>query len=325
MNRKALSTLVGATALAISSLALVSFPQFVLAQPNAQKDSVERVRFKAAQQLYDKSDFSGALTLFQQVVDLNGSPNARLYVARCQRELGKLAEAYESLTMTMRDADALAAKEERYAATRDAAAAERAAIASKIALITVAMVNQPPGLELKIGGRTMDPDRLSRPIAVEPGTVVIEASAPNIEPFRKELTMAAGSSEAVPIAFNASPSTSAQPATPKTGGTLRLAGFGVLGLGVVGWATFAIAGATANSKYNKLYDECGGRNCTTSAQADEISTGRTLDTVANIGLGVGIAGTLGGAAMVIFGGPKEVPVSAGALPGGGWVTFQSRF
>lgn len=325
MNRKALSMLAGASVLAISGLSLVSLPRFVMAQPSAQKDSVDRVRFKAAQQLYDKGDFAGALILFQQVVELNGSPNARLYVARCQRELGKLPEAYEELTITIREADALAAKEERYAATRDAAAAERAALLSKIATLTIAIVNPPTDLVLKVNGRTIDTRRLTEPLAVEPGAIVIEASATNVKPFRKELTVVAGTSEAVPIALEALSAQNAKPVMKKSGGTVRLAGFGVLGLGVAGWATFAIAGSMANSKYDKLYDECGGGPCSTPAQAEEISSGRSLDLVANIGLGVGIAGTLGGAAMVILGGPKEVPVTAGVLPGGGWLGFQRSF
>lgn len=328
MKRKALSMLAGASALVISAVTVVSIPQSVLAQPNAQKEKegVDRVRFKAAQQLYEKNDYAGALILFQQVVEMSGSPNARLYVARCQREIGKLAEAYEEMTIVMRDADALAAKEERYAATRDAAAVERAALASKIALITIALSSQPSGLVLKVGERTIDSARLRAPIAVQPGAVVVEASAPNTEPFRKELNLAAGGSETLAITLNVQTSSQpSKPVTQKSGGTMRMAGYGVLGLGVVGWTTFAIAGAMANSKYEALYEECGGGHCTTAAQADEISTGRTLDTVANIGLGVGIAGVLGGAAMVIFGGPKEVPVTAGVLPGGGWVTVQRSF
>jgi hypothetical protein len=81
----------------------------------------------------------------------------------------------------------------------------------------------------------------------------------------------------------------------------------------------------ANSKYKSVYDACGGVRCENPANADEISAGRTLDTVANIGLGVGIAGAVGGAAMVIFGGPVDAPVTVGASPGGAWLTYRGRF
>src|SRR5437868_6752686 len=87
-----------------SALALAVLTQPALSQPDAKQGGVDRVRFKAAQQLYDKGDFAGALALFRDVMGINGSPNARLYAARCLRELGRLPEAYEELTIAIRDA-----------------------------------------------------------------------------------------------------------------------------------------------------------------------------------------------------------------------------
>jgi hypothetical protein len=318
------SALGSASAIAIMAVAPLSF-----AQPGAKQGGMELVRFKAAQQLYDKGDFAGALILFQDVARQSASPNARLYTARCFRELGRLPEAYEELSLAIRSADASSANQARYVATRDAAAAERAALVSKIAILTLALADQPPGLTLKVGDRSIEPTNLRDPVALVPGAVVVEASAPGWEPFRKELTIEAGTSDTLAVVLRASgPAKDQRPAPPvmvKTGGDLRKAGFAVLGLGAVGGVTFAIAGALANSKYNSVYEGCGRTRCTKPETVDEISTGRTLDTVANVGLVVGVAGALGGAAMVFFGGPKEIPISAGATSQGAWATYSGRF
>lgn len=310
------------------SLALAALAEPTSAQPAAQKGSgMELVRFKSAQDLYNKGDFAGALILFRDVASSTGSPNARFYIARCLRELGKLGEAYEEMTIVIREADQSSSTSERYIATRDAAASERAALASKVALLTVAFAEQPPGLTLKVGERTIDRSRLRDPIALAPGAVVVEASAPNMAPFRKELTIAAGGSETLAIVMHAAEGSEPAPSSSarKSGGGVRLAGFGVLGLGAAGFVMFAVAGAKANDKYKTVYDACGGARCVDPKSADEISAGRTLDTVANIGLVVGIAGAVGGAAMVVFGGPKEVPVSGGASTTGGWLAYSGRF
>lgn len=311
------------------AMAIVSATPLSLAQqPDAKQVAVEKVRFKAAQQLYDKNDFAGALSLFQDVVRLNNSPNARLYAARCLRDLGRLPEAYEELTIATRDADTLATKEPRYAATRDAAATERAALASKVALLTIALADQPDGLVLKVGDRAIDLTRLRDPVALLPGAVVVDASAPGRDAFRKDLKIAAGSSETLAIVLPASGPAKTAPKTPdvpQSSGTIRKAGFAVLGVGALGGVTFAVAGIMANKKYDEVFKACGGVHCTDPKFDDEISTGQTLDTVANIGLVVGVAGILGGAAMVVFGGPKEIPVSAGANSEGGWITYRGKF
>src|SRR5689334_2876510 len=85
-----------------------------------------REQFAAAQKLFEAKDFTGALPKFKELVDATGSPNARLYVARCLRELGRTAEAYDEMATTVRDATQRAEAETKYAPTRDAAAAEMA-------------------------------------------------------------------------------------------------------------------------------------------------------------------------------------------------------
>jgi len=81
----------------------------------------------------------------------------------------------------------------------------------------------------------------------------------------------------------------------------------VLGLGVVGMGLFAFGGLQGNAKFETLQKECGSTRCTDPKYADVIESGKTMDLLANIGLGVGAVGLVAGTVMVIVGGPKPKP------------------
>lgn len=312
-----------ATTLVIAAPAISASAQV----DKAQLD--DRARFKAAQQLYDKKDFQGALTAFRAI----SSPNAHLYVGRCLRELHQLPEAYEELTLTIREATARAATEPRYADTRDAASAERSQLVSKIGLVLLAVTDRPAGLAITVGGRSISEDRIGESIAVAPGSVVVEASAPGRESFRKEIAIGAGASEILAVSLAPLAAQAKGPETPpgspdkpsKSIGGVRIAGIAVAGLGLAGWATFAGAGVLANKKYNSVYAACGGMHCADPSFANKISTGRKLDTVANVGLGVGIAGIAAGGLMILLGKPKDKQVDVNASPTGASVSFRTSF
>jgi hypothetical protein len=86
----------------------------------------------------------------------------------------------------------------------------------------------------------------------------------------------------------------------------------VLGVGVAGLGLFAIGGAQGNSKFATLEKECGTTRCTDPKYADVVDSGKTLDLVANIGLGIGVAGIVAGTIMVVVGGPKPKPKTTDA-------------
>lgn len=319
--------------LVLAATLAIAAPAFPAAAQTDKPQLDERARFKAAQQLYDKSDYNGALAAFRAIP----SPNAHLYVGRCLRELKRLPEAYEELTLTIREATARAQTEPRYADTRDAASTERAALVSKVGLVVIAVTDRPAGLVVKVQGQPISPDRVGESIAVTPGAVVIEAAAPGRESFRKEIALGAGASEMLAVSL---PQAALAPSPPKDDkpsppgapdkpsrplGAVRIAGFAVAGLGLVGWGAFAVVGSMANSKYQSVYDACGGTHCTDPAYAQRITTGRKLDTAANIGLAVGIAGVVGGGLMIALGGPGDKQVTVNASPTGAVIGLRRRF
>jgi hypothetical protein len=101
----------------------------------------------------------------------------------------------------------------------------------------------------------------------------------------------------------------------KSGGQVRVAGFIVAGVGVAAMGLFAVAGLSAKSKFDTIVDECGGRRCTDPKYSDEIDTGQTLTTLANVGLIAGIVGIVGGTTMIVLGGPKATTPATGRTSG----------
>jgi hypothetical protein len=92
---------------------------------------------------------------------------------------------------------------------------------------------------------------------------------------------------------------------------LRTAAFVAGGVGVVGLATFVIFGALEKSTYNDLQDACHGGPCPPE-RADDISTGRSRQTIANVGLVAGLVGAAAGAVLFVVSAPSKTSSSASA-------------
>jgi hypothetical protein len=108
---------------------------------------------------------------------------------------------------------------------------------------------------------------------------------------------------------------------------VRIAGFVVAGLGVAGMGAFVGAGLAARSKFSTVESECGNTRCTDPKYGDVIDGGKALQTIANVGLGVGIAGIVGGALMIALGGPSKAPLPARLEvgPTGAGLRFEGTF
>jgi len=68
----------------------------------------------------------------------------------------------------------------------------------------------------------------------------------------------------------------------------------------------------AKSTYDDLNKACNGGPCPPSKNG-EISSGKTQQVVANVGLGIGIVGVALGATLFVLSMPKSTPDSGAAL------------
>jgi hypothetical protein len=302
--------------------------------PAAAQDANVGKRFAAAQRLYDDGAYTPALAEFKALAAETGSPNADLYVARCLRELGRLVEAYEATTIAVRNATAKAEKDPKYVSTRNTAAADLAQLEPKVAKIIVAVANPPAGMQVTLNGAPLAADRLGVPVVLAPAEVVVRMSAPDQADVERRVVLRAGDTTTLPLAFAApAPAPTPTPALPPPAlpaphglGGVRIGGIVVLGVGAAGMATFAAAGVSANHRYDAVSAACGGKRCTDSSYRSQIDGGRQLDLVANVGLGVGIAGLVGGTLMVALGKPAAAPTVTGwATPAGGGLAVRHAF
>lgn len=280
------------------------------------KDALEK--FKKAQERFEAKDYAAALELSQAALAATGSPNARLYVARSLRELGRLAEAHEELERTLRDAREAAKEDSKYVATRDSAAAELALLDQRVGKVIVALVDAPPGARVELNGKAVEVIRYGQPIAVAPGDVVLKGTGEGADPVEKQVTIKAGETQTITLVFRETkgavdapvapaspePDPGQSPPEKKSGGGLRTAGYFVAGAGVVGLGVFAVTGSMASSKFSQLEKDCGSKRCTDPKYADTVDSGKRLETIANVGLIAGSVGVLAGGAMILFGGPS---------------------
>ena len=296
----------------------------LVGQASAQAPDAAQA-FDQGRQRWDAGDYHGALPLFRQALGSSGSPNARIYVARCLRELGRTVEAYEEMSHTVRDARELASQEERYADTRDAAAAELAVLEGKIGKVVVALGGRLQGAQVELNGAPLAQDRVGVPVAVLPGSVTAAAVQSDGTRVEQTANVAPGAMTAITLTATveapAAPPPAADPVDQgRDGGgsfgVVRALGIGVAVVGIGGFVTFAVGSVIADDKLATLEATCGPGPCTDPAMSAVIDEGQTAETIAGIGLGVGIAGVLAGTAMIIFGGGDDGDTVVSAGPGG---------
>jgi hypothetical protein len=283
---------------------------------------------------FDKGEHREALPFFRNAYERTQSPNARLYVALCLSKIGKSLEAYHEMRGTLDLASELALKEEKYNQTRDTAAAELALLEKRVGKIVVAFSDGYPGAEVRVNGQLLEVEEHGVPQAVEPGDIEIVAGAPGMKLFTTVVAVSGGELQTVAIALEPGADDQADEGGGVNLSVLQIAGIGVAGAGVVGLVVFAITGSMASSKFDELEQTCPKNTTPTCsvAQFEELSdSGRTLETVANVMLGVGIALSAGGAGMIIFGGDDDAGDGAEAralvlpLPGGAGLSVGGRF
>jgi hypothetical protein len=274
----------------------------------AQADSA--ASFGKAVELFEAKKCDEALPMFEAVVAETGSPNARIYLARCLEQEGRLADAYEQMRQTVAEATKRAETEEKYVPTRDSAASELALLEPKIGKVVVAVVDPPEGTEVYVGTRRLDADQLGVPVAVMPGTLDVRAQTPDGPSVQREVEVEAGKTRTITLTMDeGAPSSDQIPEPPRnqtdtttsTMGGIRIAGFVVTGLGLAGVGVGAGLAAKAQSDFDALDEECGGVTCPTDEQG-RVDDGRLLTTVANVSLIAGGIIAAGGITMIILGG-----------------------
>jgi hypothetical protein len=260
-------------------------------------------RFFAGQKLYSEANYEQALVEFRASYAAAPSPNSRLYVARCLRQLGRNAAAYDEYAQVIVEAADRSTSETKYAATQKAAAEERAALKDKVAALSVEMPADVAGASMRVGAEEIPPGRWQQELTVDAGKVTVRVEAPGRQTFEQEISLAGGEKKRIVVEL---PAAKAAPATPVVAKEepsfvsklpLLPMAYASAGVGVAGLALFGIFGLTAASKYDDLDQKCAAR-CGPEHQ-DEVDAGRRDTTISNVGLAFGVIGLAGGATLFV--------------------------
>jgi hypothetical protein len=293
-------------------------------EPSVARSNPE-AEFAEASKFFRDGDVAAALPLFAHLGETTNSPNVQLYVGYCHQELGHDREAHRAFSRAVKLS--LDPGNAKYAVTREAAQAELVKLNLHLASLTISLVELPAEFVVRLDGEVVNPALLGSPIIVDPGLHHVDAEAEGSKPVARDLSVDVGGSKTIALRFEKAvvPDVALAPAEQsalvqptESGSRLTSAGYIAAGLGVAGLGAFVIAGMQARSTYNKLQAECPS-GCSDSAHRNDAGQGRTYQTLANVGLALGIAGTLTGATLVYLGVTSEkaakasVDVSAGLL------------
>ncbi len=267
-----------------------------------------QTRFLQGKAKFDKNDMANALEDFRASLEIVASPNARLYVARTLREMGRLVEAYAEFGRTAADAKEHEREDGRYGKAADAALAERAQIAPQIGFVQLKVTNTNASTTVSVGGSAIQRAGWSDPVPVKPGEVEVEIVTPGSLPVRKSITVHAGEKVPFDVDANAPGAGGAGPVVIEHPAPVdahagkhwmlpaAIAGGGVA---VVGLLMFAVGGVASNDTYNDLKNKCGTGPCPLSL-AGEVSSGKTQQAIANTGAILGLIGLAAGATFFVL-------------------------
>ena len=245
-------------------------------------------------ELYGRHSYDEALAEFRQAFALYPSPNIRLFVARCLRELGRSDDAAREYEITARDAADRGS--ERYLPTRDAALDEVRALYPRIGRVRLAVAGAPTWAWATVNQRAVPYDLMGSTVAVAPGPVHIRIEAHGYRTVERTVTVTAGEVSDVALDLARDPGWDGRPpgdgAAPPMGPAreawIRPTAMGALGVGAVGLLGSGVLALIASTTYGNALAPCLGVPCTGVSPVDAATAG-TLQTVATVALVVGVA------------------------------------
>jgi tetratricopeptide (TPR) repeat protein len=267
-------------------------------------------RFIKGRALYNAKKYDDAIAELRASLDIVASPNTRLYLGRALREQGRIVAAYVELGRAAVEAKELVHEDARYEKAGAAATDERAELAPKLGFVEIKVLRATPETRLVVGDEEIRRAGWDEPVPVVPGTSEIVLETPGRPAVRESVTVAAG--ERTTATVDAGPEVAATapplPETPRSS-SLRPAAYATAGIAALGLGTFLVAGALANGTHSDLEKACGAGPCPPGKE-DDISSGKTQQTIANVGLVVFGVAAATSITLFVVGSKKSRPSTA---------------
>jgi hypothetical protein len=297
----------------------VASPAF--AQSGSNKAAAEAL-FSEGRSLAAAGKCPEAIPKFQASQKLDPGIGTLLNLAECYEQVGKTASAWAEYREIISLARAAGSKE------REELAAQKAkALEPKLSRLAVKTTGDVSGVSIKRDGEALEAAEVGVAIPVDPGTHVIEASAPGKQTFSRSVEVGKeGDSQVVEIPALADATTETGAAGPSeqpadkgggSGATQRTIGLVLGGVGIAGIAVGAVFGLQAGSKWDDAKSKCDaypyGCGDDGVSLGDDAKSAATISTLGFIAGGVLLAG--GAALFFTAGSGDDKAVAVGVGPG----------
>lgn len=311
------------------------------AQPSDSQGAV--VLAHEARQKYDRGDWAAARDLFASADAKAHSPVLRLYVARCDRNLGRLLAARTIYRAVVAEQLPPSASPPFLAAQREAEGDLRE-LEPRIPMLDLSRVSG--DAEVWLDGVALDTSKLAGPVPVDPGAHVVALRRRGVVLATKDVEAKEGQVVAVELSLPA-PTTPepkpeeppAKPALPTASavpnpdraepgaasgsllpGVLTLIGGGLIVGGGVGTRVAAF------DLIDGVRSRCEGTRCDASDEAN-VALAEDLQTASTVLLVVGGAALAGGVVLTIVrpGGDDGPVAHVGLALKPGWLALEGRF
>lgn len=284
------------------AIAFAAFAPPAHAQSAAELNRA-RATFQQGLSLEAAGDWAGALAKFQAVGRVKLTPQVRFHIARCKENLGRLNEALGDYRVAEYEAEQTNSKA---LATITAA---RKALQARIPKLVIERGAGAETARVDLDGVELGESKLGKPISVDPGAhhIVVHVGG---QQFARDVSVAEGKTKTVklvppPGLLKHKPSSAASAATSSVETPSSVAPpekhsllpWIVGGVGVASLATAGVFYGLRAKAESDLNAGCRGNVCPERLQSTE-NKGKTYSLVADVTLGVGLAGV--GAAAVLF-------------------------
>lgn len=301
-------------------LAAAAFLALSLGSAVASADpAVAQNLFKEGLALANKGEFAAACKKFAASNVEERSVDAFTGLGVCNEKQGKLATAWAAFNDAANLARSL--KDDRYKSLQERAAG----IEPKLSRLTLnPKVALPENAVVRRNGVDVSRGALGTAIPVDPGEQAVEITADGFKPWKGSIKVGEnGDKQTLDLpALEKDPNWKPKEPAPgpgqreNDGSALRIAGFVVGGVGVVGLGVGAVMGGLAASdKSNAETDPalCGGGSCTDTGR-QVVEDARTKALVSTVLLPVGGTLLAGGVVLLVVGtlqGKKSDPNKQG--------------
>lgn len=155
---------------------------------------VARAKYEQAARAYQGRHYGDAVLLLEESLRLHSSPNARLLLGHCQRDLGRLGSAYRTYQATEREAaERVRAGQRQYDEARKDALGNMADLEPRVPYLTLAVpAGLPVDFTVLLDGLPVAPEQWGSKQPLDAGKHEITASGTKLRKLSKTLELRPG-------------------------------------------------------------------------------------------------------------------------------------